>query len=79
LPHMSKTWTSRASCTSEVSGLRFVANDLDVVAVRANDEGRVVPAGVVWAQPGRAIVLAASLQCRAMERLDLLAAPGCER
>ena len=56
-----------------------MANDLDVVPVRANDEGRIVLSRVVWAQSGRAIVFAASFQRRAIEGLNLLTVLGCER
>lgn len=60
-------------------GFGFVANDLDVVPVWANDESRIVLSRVVWAKPGRTIVFAASLQCRVIKGLDLLATLGYKR
>src|SRR5690348_5138683 len=56
-----------------------MANHFDVVSVRANDECCIVFPAVVRTQTGRAIVLGARLQRRAMESLHLLAILGHER
>jgi hypothetical protein len=61
------------------SGLGFVADHFDVVAVRTDDISRIVVRVVVRAQTRRAIVLSTRLQRRAMEGLDLLAILGRER
>src|SRR5689334_22122293 len=70
-----------SSCVSMViAGLSgLVANQFDVVAVRVDDEGRVVVRVVLRPQARPAVVLAARLQRRAMEVVDLLAVPGPER
>ena len=49
----------------------LVANDFDVVPVRANDESCIVVGVVVRAQTRRTIVFATRLQSRAMESFDL--------
>ena len=54
------------------SGAGFVANHFDVVPVRTDDESRIVGRVVVRTQARRAIVLAARLQRRAMERFDAI-------
>src|SRR6185437_16862484 len=59
--------------------LGLVANHFDVVPIRPDDERGVIFAAVVRAQAGRAIVLAARRQSRAMESFDLLAICGDER
>ena len=56
-----------------------MANRFDVVPVRTNDESRIVVRVVARAQTRRAIVLAARLQRRAIESVDLLATLGRER
>src|SRR4051812_5831829 len=58
------------------SGLRFVANHLDVVPVQANDERRIVVRVVVGAQAGRTVVLATRLKRGAMESIHLAAITG---
>ena len=63
----------------EALGLAFVANRLDVVPVGANDEGCIVIRVVVWARTRRTIVLATRRECRAIERVDLLAILGRKR
>src|SRR5258705_956274 len=60
-------------------GLGFVANHLDVVPVRTNDESCIVVRVVVRAQTRRTIVFAARLQSCAIESFDLLAILGRER
>src|SRR5713226_2170486 len=59
--------------------LRFVANHLDVVPVRTNDESCVVVRVVVRAQTRLTIVFATRLQSGAIESFDLLAILGRER
>src|SRR5690606_25698949 len=68
-----------AASAMEGSGLGFVADHLDIVPVRADDESRVVVRVVLRAQAGRAIVLAARCQSRAMEGVDLPAILRRER
>src|SRR5215469_633580 len=59
--------------------LGFVANRFDVVAVRTNDESRIVVSVVVRAQTRRTIVSATRLQSRAIESIYLLVILGDER
>src|SRR5205085_10942319 len=58
---------------------RPVANHFDVVPVGTDDESGIVVRRVLEAQTGRAVVLAAGLQSRAMESVDLPAILGHER
>src|SRR5688500_3781403 len=64
---------------SAISLLGFVANHFDVVAVRTDDESRVVIRVVARAQSRRTVVLAARFHSAAIESLDLLAILGHER
>ena len=70
---------ARYRCAIRESRLGFVANRLDVVAVRTDDEGCVVVRVVVRAHTGRTIVFATRLQRGAVESVDLLASRGNER
>src|SRR3546814_18243023 len=63
----------------ECADLGVVANNVDVVPFRTNDESCIVVRVVVRAQTGRTIVLATRLQSRAIESFDLLPALGRER
>jgi hypothetical protein len=65
--------------SAQESGARFLANRLDIVPVRANDESCVVVRVVMRAQTRRAIVIATRLQGRAIESIDLLPILGRER
>lgn len=56
-----------------------MADDFDVVSVGTDDERGIVARVVLRAQTGATVVLAARLQRRAMERVDLLATLGGER
>jgi hypothetical protein len=60
-------------------GLRFMANHLDVVPLRTNDEGCIVVRVVFRAQTRRTIVFATRFHSRAIESVDLLAILGRER
>ena len=62
----------------EGSAFWFVANRLDVVPVRTNDERCIVVRVVVRTQARRAIVFATRVQSRAIESFDLLAILGRE-
>lgn len=55
-----------------------MADRFDVVAVRIQNEGRVVVGVVVWPQPGSAVLPAAGVQRRLVERLDLPTSIGTE-
>ena len=76
-----QNWVRRASRVSSSAlatialflDLGLVANRLDVVPVRSDDEGCVVVCMVVRTQAWRAIVFTASLHRRAVKSLDLLA------
>src|SRR5690606_34883110 len=71
--------TNASHASSDIgSGLRAVAHRLDVVAVRADDEGGVVVRMIVRAQSRRAVVLAAGSDRGAVERVDLRVVPGGE-
>src|SRR5262245_43219386 len=63
---------------SVTSGARFMANHLDVVPVRVDDERRIVVRVIVRAKARRAVVLAARRESRAMEVIDLPAILGDE-
>jgi hypothetical protein len=56
-----------------------MANDFDVVAVRANHERRIVVGVIVRAKARGAVVLAARLESRTIELIDLIPAVRGER
>ena len=62
----------------EGSGFGVVANRLNVVPVRTNDESCIVGRVVLQTQARRTIVLTACRQSRAMESLNLLLILGPE-
>src|SRR5262245_7983225 len=64
---------------SEGSSRGFLTHHFDVVAVRTNDEGRIVVRVIVRAKTRRTIVFPTRFQSRAIESLDLRAILGRER
>src|SRR5512143_3434841 len=65
--------------SSESSVLGFMADRFDVVAVRTNDESRVVVRVIVRTQTRWTIVLASCLQRCSIEGFNLLSILGHER
>lgn len=63
---------------NDMSGLGLVTDGLDVVTIRADDEGCVVVCVVLRAQPRWPVVLAPRGKRRAVEGLDLLPSPSSE-
>ena len=63
---------------SELSGLRFMTNDFDVVPVGIEDKRCVVLTTVLRTQSRRSIALTACIKSGVVERVDLLPALGYE-